>query len=383
MSNRSVRLDSAEIAPDGVILVELSVDGNDSVIERLHLPLRWVRDHSEDPDSLDPASRQRLVDTFAIPADLVVKSLHHTPGSLVVEWADDTPTTTLSVELLGEMAAPSSPGQNTWGADNLPDLADAAMWHPADAVLHDDDALFGWLDDVNRHGFGLVRGLDTDRRTAEALAQRVGPIRTTIFGGMWTLASDLSDHADSAYSETYLEPHTDGTYSHDSPGTQMFACMARSGTGGQSILVDGFEVVERLRTEEPAHVALLSSVAVPGQYLEPGVHLRAERPTIRLDGRGSVCQLTFNNYDRAPFLLDPDEMEAWYEAYTHLHELINDRTQWITIGLDPGDVVLFDNWRTLHGRMGYTGTRVFEGCYHAHEDFDSRLRVLRADRDRR
>ena len=33
--------------------------------------------------------------------------------------------------------------------------------------------------------------------------------------------------------------------------------------------------------------------------------------------------------------------------------------------------------RILHGRMAYTGHRLFEGCYHAHEDFDSRLRVVR------
>lgn len=384
MPNNSVRLERSEVAPDGLVRVELRRPGagdGGEVVETLRLPLRWVRDHSEDPTSLDPVSRQRLVDTFAIPDDLAVASLHHAPDVLTVEWADDAPPARLSVELLASLNAPSCDATATWGAANLPDVADPSMWHDAEAVLRDDGALLAWLDDVDERGFGLVRGLGTDRAAVERLALRVGPIRHTIFGGMWTLASDLVDHADSAYSETFLEPHTDGTYSHDSPGTQMFACAARSGTGGESILVDGFDVVERLRRSAPEHLDILTRVAVPGQYLEPGVHLRAQRTTIGLTGRGTVRQLTFNNYDRAPFLLDPDEMHAWYEAYEHLHTLIGDRSHWLTIRLDPGDVVLFDNWRTLHGRMEYTGTRVFEGCYHAHEDLDSRLRVLRRDRD--
>jgi len=389
MSNKSVCIERADVAPDGQIRVELrchgDTDGAGSTAT-LQLPLRWVRDHSEDPASLDPASRQRLVDTFAIPGDLVVEALHHTPDALVIEWADGEPSSRLTLELLSGLAMPSMPRRETWGVENLPDLtglpnvADVSPWRDADAVLHDDQALLEWLDDVDARGFGLVRGLDTTGGAAEQLARRVGPIRATIFGEMWTLASDLADHADSAYSETFLEPHTDGSYSHDSPGTQMFACMERSGTGGESILVDGFDVAERLRREAPEYYGLLTRVAVPGQYIEPGVHLRAERTTISVNSRGLVRQLTFNNYDRAPFLLDPEEMTAWYEAYGYLHELINDRSHWRTIRLDPGDVVLFDNWRTLHGRMAYTGTRVFEGCYHAHEDFESRLRVLQAVR---
>ena len=42
------------------------------------------------------------------------------------------------------------------------------------------------------------------------------------------------------------------------------------------------------------------------------------------------------------------------------------------------DALLFDNWRTLHGRMSYVGRRIFEGCYHNHEDFISRLLTLQA-----
>jgi alpha-ketoglutarate-dependent taurine dioxygenase len=108
------------------------------------------------------------------------------------------------------------------------------------------------------------------------------------------------------------------------------------------------------------------------------VHLRAERPAIRLDARGEVVQVSINNYDRAPFRLPEPEMREFYRAYGALHRRLNDRSHWLLVRLDAGDALIFDNWRTLHGRKAYTGRRVFMGCYHNREDFDSRRRVLRA-----
>ena len=73
--------------------------------------------------------------------------------------------------------------------------------------------------------------------------------------------------------------------------------------------------------------------------------------------------MSFNNYDRAPFWLPEPQMSAFYEAYAALHELIIDESRWLEIRLEPGDALIFDNWRVLHGRRAYTGRRVFHGCY--------------------
>ena len=54
--------------------------------------------------------------------------------------------------------------------------------------------------------------------------------------------------------------------------------------------------------------------------------------------------------------------------------LANDpRLQWVHV-LQPGEAMLFDNWRVLHGRKAYSGTRTLCGAYLNHEDFESRLR---------
>ncbi len=341
----------------------------------LRYPWKWVRDHGEDAASRDPVTGQRLVDTFAIPADLTAHRATASPSGVLVEWGDGAPPTELSAELLADVAGLIvAPSKQLWGAGTRPDPL-PVLDHGE--VVGSDVGVLAWLEAVERLGFGLVRGMPPTRDAAIELASRVAAPRHTIFGDVWALSPDVTDHADSAYGRHFLEPHTDGAYSHDAPGLQLFACLERGGVGGESVLVDGFAATERLRAEAPERYDVLTRVAVPGRYVEPGVDLRATRPTIGLDGAGAVRQITMNNYDRAAFLLPPDEMTAWYDAYAHLHRLVTDRAHWLLLRLEPGDVVLFDNWRTLHGRMGYTGPRVFVGCYHNREDFESRLRVLR------
>ncbi len=241
--------------------------------------------------------------------------------------------------------------------------------------MDDERVLAGWLGSIRVLGFGLARGIPTSIDGAESVANRVGYVRRTVFGDMWTLSSEVRAHADSAYDTTFLEPHTDGSYATDAPGLQLFACSERTGEGGESILVDGFAAAEELRQREPDAFALLTQTHVPAHYIEADTELRASRPTLRLDPDGRLVQVTFNNYDRSPFLLLPRQMRHWYEAYRAFHELLNDQAAWWVHRLEPGDLLLFDNWRCLHGRMSFTGKRVFHGCYLNHEDFESRLRV--------
>lgn len=44
--------------------------------------------------------------------------------------------------------------------------------------------------------------------------------------------------------------------------------------------------------------------------------------------------------------------------------------------LNPGTVVIFDNWRVLHGRAAYTGRRKITGCYVARTEFESVARTM-------
>ena len=99
---------------------------------------------------------------------------------------------------------------------------------------------------------------------------------------------------------------------------------------------------------------------------------------VQRDEAGRLVQVSFNNADRAPFLLPPDEMEAFYAALRAFEALANDqRLQWRRVN-PPGEAMLFDNWRVLHGRLSYTGHRHLCGAYVNREDYESRLRTSRS-----
>ena len=76
------------------------------------------------------------------------------------------------------------------------------------------------------------------RFAARRLAARVGYPRRTVFGDVWELVSGATSHLDSAYELTELDVHTDGTFSHDGPGTLLLTQQARTGGGGVSLLLD-------------------------------------------------------------------------------------------------------------------------------------------------
>lgn len=375
MVRTTPRILNAHRAADGV---EITLRGGASGV----FPWFWLRDHAEDEASLDPQTLQRRVDTFALDASLEGAAIDVVDDGacLRIDWADGGAASNVGAELLARMSDSlhcergSGEDKQLW-SDGEQGRAGPALRF-AD-VVGTAEGLAECLERIHAWGYALVDGTPCNEAAGRQLFERFGYIRETLFGGLWRLSAELSEHEDTAYSTSFLGPHTDGTYSHDAPGLQSFLCLEFDGSGGESVLVDGFAAAAALRRESPEHFEILTRVNVPGRYVEPGVSLLAERPAIRLDARGEVVQVTFNNYDRAPFVLPASQMRAFYAAYRALHERISDRSSWLRIALRPGMALVFDNWRTLHGRLGYAGKRVFCGCYHNREDFESALRVSR------
>lgn len=53
----------------------------------------------------------------------------------------------------------------------------------------------------------------------------------------------------------------------------MFHCLKHDGTGGRTLLVDGFYAAEIIREQSPENFALLSHVPIRQEYLEKtGAH---------------------------------------------------------------------------------------------------------------
>jgi trimethyllysine dioxygenase len=333
---------------------------------------------------MDHTTLQRNTDTFALEQGQAKPEVTLDSDDQLIEvfWPDGDKSLLSAYSLLSIKQEASSQhhlapkiGRILWDKDrpleNLPTVDHSR-------VMSEDSALLDWLEKIHSYGFCVVEGVPSTEQATADLAKRIGIVQETIFGDMWKLSAELTEHGDTAYTTQYLEPHTDGTYYHDAAGLQMFNCFEFDGKGGESVQVDAFAIADQIKTADPEAYQTLCQTIVPGHYIEPQVHLRAERPTFRLDSNEDLAQVSFNNYDRAPMMMTDNQTKKFHHAYGLFHELANNQDNWIKIPLRPGMTLIFDNWRNMHGRMGYVGKRVFYGCYHNMAVFESKLRVLQS-----
>ena len=342
-------------------------------------PWFWLKDHSENKDDLHPDTKQRQIDSFTKTLEYNVFKvwLDEDSKNVFIEW-DDKTQSCLSFDLLETMAKPHLPQSNSIDSSNCWNTPSEIKDFPEMTYqeVMSESGLKKWLMNIKRVGFVLVTGAPATPEATKELMERMAYIRSSIFGGFSVWDNKLDSPDDTAFTSLAIEPHTDGTYVHDAPGLQTLHCIKRDSIGGENQLVDGLAIAEKMRNEFSDAFEILCNVNIPGRYIKPDTYLEARRPLFRINNKSEVIQVSFNNHDRAPFRLENDQMNKFYDAYKIFHNLANDSSRQFEFMLDPGKVLTFDNWRLLHARSSLSGYRQLCGGYHNHEDFESRLRIL-------
>lgn len=356
------------------------IDDRSVVVDGHAIPGRWLRDHGDDAASLNPETKQRLVDTFAIPADIAPLSVSVDGVRLGVDWSDGARTSHSIPALERLLTSRRSP--ETRLSAGFAIERDLALWSSAPdvswfdvACFDDDEAWQPAIEHMYRRGWVAFDGAELGEEAPARLAARIGYPRACIFGTLWNMNSGSFEHADSAYESGNLDVHTDGTYSHDAPGTIIFAQQLKTGEGGDSVLVDAFAAARDFQAAEPEAADLLTRYSVRAHYVEPGVHLIAERPPLRVDEHGVLQQVSFNNYDRSPLLPAAGVVDEVIDAYNAFRAVFSNPDRALYHEWQPGRMLVFDNWRCFHGRTEFSGDRHFKGCYTNHEDLESAYRL--------
>ncbi|MEM7363747.1 MAG: TauD/TfdA family dioxygenase [Pseudomonadota bacterium] len=329
----------------------------------------WLRDNARDPVSFDLRSHQRRVYTAEIDADIrpAAARLIECGLAVAISWPDlATPSHYPSEFLLAFSGAQTArlsspepwthqPGQVTYHWDRIrtqPDL---------------------WLETLARRGIVHVTDCPISEQSVETIANHLGYIRQSIFGDIWTFEANAAMD-DSAYSSEALRPHTDGAYSFDPPGVQILLCLEKDGTGGASILVDGYEIAEGLARDSAMGEALRNTT-IDYVYKGDGVTLQASHPILtRRAGRAD--HIVFNNYDRRAMSLGEDRINRFYDMLRQFDRAVNNPEHQWQYTLQAGEALIIDNWRVLHGRSTYSGSRRMTGAYINREDVESRWRRL-------
>jgi gamma-butyrobetaine dioxygenase len=371
----SHRLRCAETS-DGVVRLVWD-DGTTSTFHHV-----WLRDNC--PHCRHATTGHRIVETSAI-ADAEPAAVEISPaGDLLVRWARvgvDAAAEHVSVYPLDWLYRHDySNGVRRerrqpllWDASSASDLPAADF----SAVVADDAVRLAWMSGFRDRGVAILYDVLTVPGTVAYVAGHFGEVRTTGWGAVFDVRAVAGANS-VAYTNLPLATHTDEAYRDPAPTIQLQHFLRADAEGGETTLVDGFKVAADLRAQRPDLFELLATVPVRFHFRDDENEHEHDAPVIELDEAGEVRAVRFSNHAAQPFLLAPDAMEAYYEAYTTFGGMRESDRYRLTMHLGAGDLYMVDNRRVLHGRTGFRsgGERHLQSCYIERDEFMSRLRIL-------
>lgn len=155
------------------------------------------------------------------------------------------------------------------------------------------------------------------------------------------------------YSQTRMEllPHTDGTPLPTPPAYLTLSCVANDTRfGGETVVVLLDEIASHLEADAPGTVATLSANAVPVTN-PPFFTIDATYPILGYDDAGNLTARWFDDSIRQALSRHNASVSVEVvEAIGRFETALANRSFWKLVSLQPGEVLILNNGRILHGR---------------------------------
>jgi gamma-butyrobetaine dioxygenase len=382
--------------------------------ERLGAPVSitklWLRDACQCHLCVSESSGQKRFATCDVPSDLKVGSLKVLEdGSLEVSWANDMApgrssehVSTYSLSLLHTAVSGRAPYPYVLPAREIWD----AGYFDKESRLREISYAF-WMEDgplfaeafrnLSLWGLVVIRGVPQTADAVERVASRLGHLQGTLYGSTWDVVSKPQAE-NVAYTNEFLCLHQDLMYLREPPRIQVLHCLENGCLGGDSLFSDGIRAAHELRIRHPHAYQALTEVPVDFHYAKGGhywhkSHVAIIKPSGSLP-TSSPYFVRWSPPFQAPFwtavrvgnLESPFGVRAghlvedWQEAAKLFNKTAQDPANMVQFRLQPGDCVVFDNWRVLHGRRAFdtaSGSRHLRGAYVEDEAIASTLMRLR------
>ena len=323
--------------------------------------------------SIKGVRQQRLTDYPARPAleDVWVQN-----DTLHIDWGDGHKSSYSGKWLRGHRLSDLGrterrPLPTIWGADLT--LSDPLSY---EKVATDPPENLLMLESIRDLGFVKLCGVPVEASMTEEIPALVGKRRETNYG-IYELKAKANPEitGDMAVG---LAPHTDEMYRIDPPAITFFHVIQPSHMGGDSTLVDGLRLAQRLGNENPN--ALRTLCEIPARFhreLDEGRHFDLQAPIFRQDENGRITGIRLNDRCMAPVDATPNDTERFYDSLRLLLAIIYSGEETIQLRIEAGQMLIFNNHRLLHGRTAFDSTsgRHVRIVHVDLDEFHSRLRV--------
>jgi len=159
--------------------------------------------------------------------------------------------------------------------------------------------------------------------------------------------ADVPDDVAFRHSKNAQPLHTDESYVSDTTGVMFFFCINRAPSGGETIFIDGPDLVATLETNRPDLLERLTSMDVTYEKAgdsrtQPIISLRGDAPPL----------LNFNYYCADPS--QPADSLALNEEFFQFIQNDLDPARVLALPLNPGEALAWDDRHLLHGRNSFT-----------------------------
>ena len=337
----------------------------------------WLRERVNGESHVDKKTQQRLFDPTNLQENIKIDNIDLSKDFLEVKFNDGTHTKLAITNILKEFS-------------NINDVKhiNKIQWDSSlnnfnnykfNENFFDHEDMYQALLSFYKYGFVIFKNVPTKNNYIVDFANSIGSIRRTNFGEFFNVKSKPNPN-DLAYTSLPLAPHTDNPYRNPVPCIQMLHCIENEVSGGHSTLVDGYTVTEKLKKDFPKYYKILTEVKVRFQFIDHSVVLEDWAEMIQLDENNEFKQVRFSpRLDFVP-LMDREKLDLYYAARKKISELYNSDKFRIEFKLCPGDLLMMDNHRLLHGRTTYDaneGKRFLQGCYIDYDSTEGKLKHLK------
>lgn len=359
--------------------------------ENLKFPFVWLRENCQCEKCFHPSAKSRTIDWSNFNVNVISKDVVNGDNTVQVTWDDGHKSeyglnwlklrsfTTEHQKKYSETIY--KPAKITWKGDQFDEICSK---HDYNAILKTDKALYNWIQQLSIYGVALIKNTPDSDTAVDSIVEKIGFTRRTHYGIKF-IVQHVTNTSNVAYLSNNLQMHIDLPYYEYCPGVNMLHCLVQTqSNGGENLLSDAHYVANYMKENHYEQYKLLKDTEV--EWSDLGVEDGNEffklhrSPVIVLDKHGEITRINFSVPQRGSHFPGPIEfVQPWYEAHGLFLEL-NHRFS-AKFKTTPGDILVFDNIRLLHGRNAYedasNNVRKLIGAYIDWDEIYSRYRCLK------